>query len=138
MKKAIKLAYYRIFYCLFYGLKRSYREDDKTISIISSIFLSILMYWNVFSLSLFSTAITGIKIYQYPWHWLLFIFLVLNCLFFLHKQNYLKIKERFDHEEEKIKKRRKTICILYIIFSCLSCPFALFLVGSMGLYGYIP
>lgn len=138
LKQTMKMIYFRVFYCIFNGLKRSYREDDKTTTIISSIHLAILMYWNVFALSLFATAVTGIKIYQYPWHWLLLLFSCLNCFFFLRKKKYLQIKALFDQENEKDKTKRKTMCIIYIILSCVAFPLALYLVGSMGLYGYVP
>ncbi len=55
---------------------------------------------------------------QFPWLWILIIvFPLLSCAYFLKEKKYLHINALFDREEKKVKKRRKTICVIYMIFS---------------------
>lgn len=137
-KQAMKTVYYRIFYCVFKGLKRSYREDGKTMTIISSIYLSILVYLNVYSILFIITIITKMKAYQIPITWLLIVLPVMNLILFLRNNNYLQILTLFDKEEKKVRIRRKTFCIIYIILTMVSFPVLFYIVGSMGLYVYVP
>lgn len=128
--------YYRVFYCFFKGLKRSFREDDKTTAIISSMFFSIYLFLNAFELLLIITAVTKVKVYHFPLLWLLIILPLLNCIFFLRRKKYLYIKNLFEKEETKTKARRKALCIAYIILSSIAAPALLYLIGSLGLYDY--
>jgi len=131
----MKLIFFRLFYCIFKGLKRSYREDDKTVTIISSIHLSILVFLNVFFVLFLITAISGTKAYQLPIVWLLIVLPILNCRIFLQKKKYQQIIELFDKEDDKTRKKRKTLCVVYIVLSLISFPAMLYLIGRMGLYG---
>ncbi|MBO6026412.1 MAG: hypothetical protein J6P73_04120 [Bacteroidales bacterium] len=134
----MKTVYYRVFYHLFIALKRSYREDDKFIAIITSIFISIYLFLNAFEILLLITAITKVKVYHFPLLWLLIILPVFNCVFFLQKKRYLYIKKLFDNEEKKIKAKRRALCVVYIVLSSIAAPALLYLVGSLGLYDYYP
>lgn len=138
MMGVLKKIYYRIYYCIFVGLKRSFREDNKAIAIISSIYLSILLLYNTFSFLLFITLITTKKAYQIPLIWFFITELILNCVLFLRKKRYLQIKALFENEQREVRIIRKTLCVIYIILSLISCPFLLYLVGSLGLYEYVP
>lgn len=137
MKTKLKLVYYRVYYCLFVALKRSYRENDKTVAIISVIYYSTLLYANAISLLLLATVVTKVKIYQIPLIWLLIVFTILNTILFIGKQRYIKVIELFKKEETTIKKQRKTLCIIYIVISLIAVPALLFLVGTLGLYGNV-
>ncbi len=130
--------YYRIYYCIFLGLKRSMKEDGNAIAFMSSLVFSYMLYWNVFTLSLFATAITRIKIYHYPWHWFLILLSVINCILFMHQKKYQSIKTVFDQEDKETKMKRKTWCIIYIVITWIAFPIAMYIVGNMGLYNYVP
>lgn len=138
MKNKCKLVYYRVYYCLFFALKRSFREDNKTVAFITVIYFSTLLFANTFSLLLLATAITKERIYQMPLIWLLIVFTVLNTILFMGKQRYLKIIDLFKNEETAIKKQRKTLCAIYVVISLVAVPALLFLVGTLGLYGFVP
>lgn len=135
---ALMLIYYRVFYCLFVGLKRSMKEDDGTIAFVSALMFSFMQYWNVFTISLFITVITESKIYRYPWHWSLLLFAIINWLLLIRRKKYLQIKNMFDRETKKQKNRRRLLCVAYIVITWVAFPVAMYLVGSKGLYGYAP
>ena len=136
MKNLLKTMYYRVFYCFFKGLKRSFREDDKTIAIISSIFFSMYLFLNAFELLLLITAVTKVKVYHFPLLWLLIILSLLNCILFLRREKFLYIKNLFEKEEKEIKARRKALCVAYIVLSSIAAPALLYLIGRLGLYDY--
>lgn len=138
MKNKFKLIYYRVYYCLFFALKRSFREDDKTIAFITVIYFSTLLFANVFSILLLATVITKERIYQFPLIWLLIVFAILNAILFMGKQRYIKIINIFKKEGAAIKKQRRTLCTIYIVISLIAVPALLFLVGTLGLYGFVP
>lgn len=138
MKNKIKHGYYRVYYFLFFALKRSFREDDKTIAFITVLYFSTLLFANAFSLLLLATIVTKERIYQIPLIWLLIVFTVLNTILFMGKQRYLKINELFKNEEMSKKKHRKILCTIYVIISLIAVPTLLFLVGTLGLYGFVP
>ena len=133
----MKIVFYRIYYCLFKGLKRSFNTNDKTTAIISVMYYSILLFCNVVSISLLFTAITKIRLYRLPWHWSLVLFLIINSLCFLKNKNYSKIMFVFDREDNKTKSARKTLCVINIVISLISVPLLMYLIGIMGLYIYI-
>jgi hypothetical protein len=138
MINILKTMYYRVFYCIFTGLKRSYRENDRIVAVISSIHFSIYLFLNAFEFLLLITAITKAKVYHFPLLWLLIILPLLNCILFLRKKRYLHIKNLFDNEEKKLRKKRRFFCVVYIILSSIAAPVLLYLVGSLGLYDYYP
>ena len=124
--------------CIFKGLKRSYGDNDKTIAIISVIYYSILLFCNLISFSLLITAISKIRLYRYPWHWSMIIFIIINSICFLKNKNYSKIIVIFDQENNNTRIKRKTLCVMYIVFSLILVPFLMYVIDNMGLYVYVP
>lgn len=110
----MKFLFYRLYYCIFVGLKRSMKENDKNTAIMSALMFSYLLYLNVFAVLLLLKAVLKVQI---PLLWLMFLFPILSCVLFLNKKRYLQIKALFDNEEKVIKNKRKVFCVLYMVFS---------------------
>ena len=110
----MKTFYYRLFYCIFVGLKRSMKENDNAIAFMSALMFSYLLIMNCFTLLILLKMITNIHV---PLFWVIFSLPVLSCLFFLKKKKYHQIYTMFDVEERKVKNKRKTFCVLYIVLS---------------------
>ena len=105
----------RLYYCIFVGLKRSMRENDGTIAFMSALMFSYLLFLNVFAILLIIKAMMQIQI---PLFWLLIIaFPVISSIYFLKGNKYLQIIAMFDNEEKKVRTKRKTACIIYMVFS---------------------
>lgn len=110
----MKTFFYRIFYCIFVGLKRSMKENDKTIAFMSALMFSYLLIMNCFTLLLLLKMITNIHV---PLFWVILSLPILSSLYFLKKKKYHQIKTMFNFEERKVKNKRKTLCVLYIVLS---------------------
>ena len=106
--------FYRIFYCIFVGLKRSMKENDKAIAFMSALMFSYLLIMNCFTLLLLLKMITNIHV---PLFWVILSLPILSSLYFLKKKKYHQIKTMFNFEERKVKNKRKTLCVLYIVLS---------------------
>jgi uncharacterized membrane protein YkvI len=110
----MKTFFYRIFYCIFVGLKRSMKENDKAIAFMSALMFSYLLIMNCFTLLLLLKMITNIHV---PLFWVILSLPILSSLYFLKKKKYHQIKTMFNFEERKVKNKRKTLCVLYIVLS---------------------
>ncbi len=56
----------------------------------------------------------------------------------MHQKKYQSIKTVFDQEDKETKMKRKTWCIIYIVITWIAFPIAMYIVGNMGLYNYVP
>lgn len=129
-EQAMKIFYYRLYYCIFLGLKRSMKENDKTVALMSALMFSYILFLNVFAILLLLKAILKTQI---PLFWLMILFPVTSSVYFLRGKRYLQIQSMFANEEKNIKNKRKTICILYMVFSFVLIMFILYLIGIMEL-----
>ena len=126
----MKTFYYRLYYCIFLGLKRSIKENDKTVALMSALMFSYIIFLNVFAILLLLKAILKTQI---PLFWLMVLFPVTSSVYFLRRKRYLQIQSMFANEEINIKNKRKTICILYMVFSFVLIMFILYLIDIMEL-----
>ena len=111
----MKILLFRLYYCIFVGLKRSMRRNDSSIAFMSALMLSYLLFLNLFAILLLLKSVIQI---QKPLFCLLIIaFPILSSVYFLKNKKYLQIKAMFDNEEKKVRTKRKTVCILYMVFS---------------------
>jgi hypothetical protein len=111
----MKTFLYRLYYCIFIGLKRSMRGNDGAIAFMSALMLSYLLFLNLFAILLLLKSVMHI---QKPLFCLLLIvFPISSSVYFLKGKKYLQIKAMFDNEEKKVRTKRKTACIIYMIFS---------------------
>lgn len=129
-KQAMKTFYYRLYYCIFLSLKRSIKENDKTVALMSALMFSYIIFLNVFAILLLLKAILKTQI---PLFWLMVLFPVTSSVYFLRRKRYLQIQSMFANEEINIKNKRKTICILYMVFSFVLIMFILYLIDIMEL-----
>ena len=91
------------------------RENDGTIAFMSALMFSYLLFLNVFAILLIIKAMMQIQI---PLFWLLIIaFPVISSIYFLKGKKYLQIITMFNNEEKKVRTKRKTACIIYMVFS---------------------
>ena len=113
--KTFLYSLYRIYYCIFIGLKRSMRGNDGAIAFMSALMLSYLLFLNLFAVLLLLKSAMQI---QKPLFCLLMIlFPILSSVFFIKDKKYLQIKAMFDNEDKIVKIKRKTVCIIYMVLS---------------------
>ena len=136
----IKRAYYRIYYCLFFGLERSLGgTPDFWLALIASTMYAILLFLNLIAITCILTIITRFFVFQmFPWEWSMLLFIGLNFILFLPKKKYLKVNDMFENEEKAVQKKRRTWCIVYIVISCISVPLLFYVLGKLGLWYYNP
>ena len=133
-----KQAYYRIFYCLYVGLKRSSMSSGWVIAFSSAIMFSILLCWNVVALACILTLITHRHFLRLPLEWSLLAFTILNSIIFLPKKRYLKVEAMFANEEKTVRNRRRFWCVVYIVLSGISVSILYYILGKTGLWYYNP
>ncbi len=111
----MKTFLYRLYYCIFIGLKRSMRENDGAIAFMSALMLSYLLFLNLFAILLLLKSVMQIPKLLYCL--LMIAFPISSSVFFLKSKKYLQIKAMFDKEEKIVKTKRKVACIIYMVFS---------------------
>ena len=135
----IKIAYYRIFYCLYVGLRRNTLASGWALAITTVLMLSILLFWDLIAIACVLTVITSYGIYRMiPAVWVMSLFVGLNSLIFLPKKKYLQIEAMFENEEKSVRKKRRLWCIIYIVLSGISVPLMYYVLGELGLWHYNP
>jgi hypothetical protein len=135
----IKTAYYRLFYCLYVGLRRSTLASGLALAFITIMMLSILLFWDLIAIACILSVITSHDIYRMiPAEWVMLLFVGLNSLIFLPKKKYLKIEAMFENEEKSIRNRRRLWCVVYIVLSGISVPLMYYVLGKLGLWYYNP
>ena len=136
----IKRAYYRIYYCLFFGLERSLGgTPDFWHALIASTMFAILLFLNFIAITCILTIITRLYIFQmFPWEWSMLLFIGLNFILFLPKKKYLKVIAVFENEEKTVQKKRRALCIFYIVITWISVPLLFYVLGRLGLWYYNP
>lgn len=113
--KTFLYSLYRLYYSIFVGLKRSMRENDGAIAFMSALMLSYLLFLNLFAVLLLLKSVMQVQ--RSLFCILMIVFPILSSVFFLKDKKYLKIKAMFDNEEKKVKTKRKTACIIYMVLS---------------------
>ena len=63
---------------------------------------------------------------------------IFYCIFVVLKRSYSKIIVIFDQEGNNTRIKRKTLCVIYIVFSLILVPFLMYVIDNMGLYVYVP
>lgn len=111
----VKTFLFRLYYCIFVGLKRSMRENDGAIAFMSALMFSYLLFLNLFAILLLLKSV--IQIQKPVFYLLIIVFPISSSVLFLKGKRYLQIKAMFDNEEKKVKTKRKTACIIYMVFS---------------------
>ena len=136
----IKRAYYRIYYCLLFGLERSIGgSPDFWLALIAATMYAILLFLNLIAITCILTIITRYHIFQmFPWEWSMFLFVGVNFLLLLPKKKYLEVITMFENEEKTIQKKRRHWCIFYIVISWISVSLLFFALGKLGLWYYNP
>lgn len=123
----MKTFYYRLYYSIFAGLKRSMKEDDRTTAIMSALLFSYLLFLNCFAVLLLLKAFLKVQI---PLLLLMILFPTLSCVFFLRKKKYLQIKALFENEGKKENNKRKAFCVIYMVFSFVVVMVTLYVIGN--------
>lgn len=135
----IRTAYYRVYYCLYVGLRRSTMATGWALAFSTVMMFSILLLWNLVTILCVLTIITRYGVYR-MWHWELFLplFIILNTILFVLKQRYIKVAEMFKDEEKPVRNKRRAWCVVYIVMSCISVPLMYYILGELGLWYYNP
>lgn len=134
----IKKAYYRIYYCLYIGLKRSTMASGWALAFSTIMMMSILLFWNLITITCILTVVTHRSINRMmPAGWIILLFIGLNSIVFLPKKKYLQVEAMFDTEEKAVRNKRRLLCIVYIVLSGISVPLLFYILGEVGLWYYI-
>ena len=136
----IKRAYYRIYYCLFFGLQKSIGGPfDFWLALIAATMYAILLFLNLIAITCIWTIITRYYIFQmFPWEWSMLLFVGLNFILFLPKKKYFKVITMFESEEKTVQKKRRTWCVIYIVISWISVPSLFYILEKLGMWYYNP
>ena len=135
----IRTAYYRVYYCLYVGLRRSTMATGWALAFTTILYFSVLLFLNLITILCVLTIITRYGVYR-MWHWEWFVPLsvILNSFLFLSKQRYLKVFDMFKNEEKPIRNRRRAWCVVYIVMSFVSVMLMYYILGELGLWYYNP
>ena len=71
---------------------------------------------------------------MFPWEWSMLLFIGLNFILFLPKKKYLKVIAVFENEEKTVQKKRRALCIFYIVITWISVPLLFYVLGKLGLW----
>lgn len=134
----IKRAYYRIYYCLYVGLRRSTMASGWALAVSTAIMFAILLCWNIVTLACVLTLISHNQFLRLPIEWFMPVFITLNLIIFLPKKKYLKVEALFENEEKSVRNRRRFWCLVYIVLSGISVPLLYYILGEVGLWYYNP
>lgn len=111
----MKTFLYRLYYCIFIGLKRNMGENNSAIAFMSALMLSYLLFLNLFAILLLLKSVMQIP--KLLFCLLMIAFPISSSVFFLKGKKYLQIKAMFDKEEKIVKTKRKAACIIYMVLS---------------------
>ena len=135
----VKRAYYRIYYYLYVGLRRSTMASGWSLAFSTIMMLSLLLFWDLIAVTCLLTIITGHGIYRMiPAAWSMLSLIGLNSIVFLPKKKYLKVEAMFENEEKSVRNRRRFWCLVYIVLSGISVPLLYYILGEFGLWYYNP
>ena len=100
-----------------------------SLAIISALMFSYLLFLNALTILFLLKILTGIHV---PILVLMIVISVTCCVFFLRRGKYNQIRAMFDNEK-KVRKKRKTLCVLYMVFSFVVNIIMLYVLGTLGL-----